>query len=75
MRKRFFILLASIMILGSSNLVQASSEKVKNVDQEITNEPRKDDIRYVYEVRDGKLYKRLYNYSKDKWVGDWILCV
>ena len=28
-----------------------------------------------YEVRDGKLYKRLYNYSKDKWVGDWILCV
>lgn len=74
MRKKIIILLASIMVFGSSNLVQASSDQMENIAQETIIEPRKDDIRYVYEVRDGKLYKRLYNYSKDKWVGDWILC-
>ena len=63
------------MVLGSSNLVQASSDQMENTAQETIIDSRKDDIRYVYEVRDGKLYKRLYNYSKDKWVGDWILCV
>ncbi len=75
MRKKIIILLASIMVLGSSNLVQASSDQMENTAQETIIDSRKDDIRYVYEVRDGKLYKRLYNYSKDKWVGDWILCV
>ena len=75
MRKKIIILLASIMVLGSSNLVQASSDQMENTAQETIIDSRKDDIRYVYEVRDGKLYKRLYNYSKDKWVGDWILCI
>lgn len=38
-------------------------------------EPRKDDIRYRYKVfEDGYLYKRLYNYTEQKWVGDWIRC-
>ena len=68
MRKKIIILLASIMVLGSSNLVQASSDQMENTAQETIIDSRKDDIRYVYEVRDGKLYKRLYNYSKDKWV-------
>ena len=25
-------------------------------------------------VENGKLYRRLYNYSKDTWLGDWELC-
>ena len=28
----------------------------------------------VYKVENGKLYRRLYNYSKDTWLGDWELC-
>lgn len=36
--------------------------------------PRADDIRYVYQVRHGTLYKRLYNFSKGIWIGDWIAC-
>ena len=31
-------------------------------------------IKYVYKVENGKLYRRLYNYSKDTWLGDWELC-
>ena len=35
--------------------------------------PLSDDIRYVYKkTEDGHMYKRLYNYSKGMWVGDWI---
>lgn len=34
---------------------------------------RADKIDYVYKVINGKLYKRLYNFSQEKWVGDWVL--
>lgn len=35
---------------------------------------RADVIKYVYKVENEKLYRRLYNYSKDTWLGDWELC-
>lgn len=31
------------------------------------------DIRWCFKVENGKTYKRLYNYSTQQWVGDWIL--
>lgn len=34
---------------------------------------RSHDIRWVYKEINGKLYKRLFNYSTSSWVGDWIL--
>lgn len=34
---------------------------------------RSDVTRWVYKNIDGKLYKRLYNYTTDKWMSDWIL--
>lgn len=37
-----------------------------------TVQPRQDRIEYVYKIEDGKLYKRLYNYSIGVWIGDWI---
>ncbi|MCI5597199.1 MAG: hypothetical protein MR380_10920 [Lachnospiraceae bacterium] len=36
-------------------------------------QPKADDIRWRYKTIDGKLYKRLYNYSTKTWIGDWIL--
>lgn len=33
-----------------------------------------DRIGWRYETReDGRLYKRLYNYTADSWIGEWIL--
>lgn len=72
MKKRI-MLLTIATVLGSSNLVQALPQ-IKNTVLNTTVESRKDNIQYVYEVRDGQLYKRLYNYSKGTWVGNWILC-
>ncbi len=34
--------------------------------------PQKDIIRYRFKIEDGKLYKRLYNYSNGDWESDWI---
>ncbi len=34
--------------------------------------PLKDDIQYRYKIENGKLYKRLYNYTVGEWVGEWI---
>lgn len=30
-------------------------------------------IGWRFKTVNGKTYKRLYNYSKNKWIGDWIL--
>ena len=27
-----------------------------------------------YKAIDGKMYRRQYNYSKEKWIGEWELC-
>lgn len=29
--------------------------------------PRSDDIRWVFKEENGKLYRRLYNYTRDEW--------
>ena len=34
--------------------------------------PLKDDIQWVYKIDNGKIYRRLYNYSTANWIGDWI---
>lgn len=31
-------------------------------------------IGYRYKVENGKLYRRLFNYASQQWVGDWECC-
>jgi len=33
--------------------------------------PMKDSIEWVFDIRDHKLYRRLFNYSTDNWIGEW----
>lgn len=54
-----------------ANVTTQEPAVIGNSDEGIM--PLSDDIRYVYkETADGKRYKRLYNFSKGMWVGDWI---
>ncbi len=46
--------------------VQLSTELASDV-------MRADVIGWVYKEINGKLYKRLYNYTKQEYVGEWIL--
>lgn len=34
--------------------------------------PMSDAIEWVFDIVEGKVYKRLYNYSTANWIGDWI---
>lgn len=34
--------------------------------------PLSDNLTWIYKVENGKRYKRLYNATTNKWIGDWI---
>lgn len=85
MRKIKFIVscLAAVTLLSATSpcLANANEQEaviVSNVSAAAvkpgdTADPQADIIRWVYdEHKDGSLYKRLYNYTKGIWVGDWI---
>ncbi len=38
-----------------------------------TISPRADVIGWRYKTIDGKLYRRKYNYTQEKWIGSWEL--
>lgn len=35
--------------------------------------PYSEVIEWRFKIEDGKMYKRLYNFSRAEWIGDWIL--
>ena len=37
--------------------------------------PKTDNIVWFYTTIDGKMYRRLYNKSQNKWIGDWELVI
>lgn len=36
--------------------------------------PRAQAIGWRYKSENGKVYRRQYNYSRQKWIGEWELC-
>ncbi len=37
-----------------------------------TVQPQQEIVEWIYKIEDGKLYKRLYNHTTDKYITDWI---
>lgn len=71
--------LTLLLIPGTANAAANNSvtEDIIVIDSSDANEtvmPMSDDIRWVYQTgTDGRLYRRLFNYSTNQWIGDWIL--
>lgn len=66
------LFLLTIIITVMPQDVMASSMKLNNgifMEQTL----RSDIIEWRYKTENGKLYKRLYNYSKQEWIGEWEL--
>lgn len=62
--------LAALMLLGTASPCTVNAAKQPDGG---TVDIQREFIEYVYkEYPDGSLYKRLYNFSRDMWVGDWI---
>ncbi|CAD5902054.1 conserved exported hypothetical protein [Carnobacterium maltaromaticum] len=69
-------LLALLFLCGLTfNSMDVFAENVQNTRLENTSncDPVADIIEWRYKTENGKLYKRKYNRSKDKWIGNWIL--
>jgi hypothetical protein len=52
----------------------SSANAVMTVETDKAIVPYADIIDWRYKLVDGKLYKRLYNYSKQEWIGEWEPC-
>lgn len=44
----------------------------EKTNEEVIMEPYADDIRWRYQMINGVLHKRQYNYTKEKWLGSWV---
>ncbi len=63
------------MQVSATSITSNNISVVKHGDIESKNiEPRKDKIDWVYKSEDGRVYRRLFNFSKNEWIGDWEVC-
>lgn len=67
------VLLTSIAALSLAAWVSPACTMVTEAAAaESTVSPCAADIQWRYKEENGKLYKRLFNYTTNSWVGDWI---
>lgn len=57
----------NISVLSPVQVYASTNEYINEM-----GETRADIIEWRYKTENGKIYKRKYNYSKEKWVGNWI---
>lgn len=69
----FSTIAVALVLVGGNCVVAYASEEVV-IDDGMSDEgivPHSDIIEYRYKVEGTKVYRRLYNYSKECWVGEW----
>lgn len=71
MKKYIFLLSLTTLLISPITALAAPTNLSPLETSSTVIEPFADDIRYQYTVIDGILYKRLYNYSKNKPIGSW----
>ncbi len=64
------IVCSTIMTAIPSVMPMAAQQQGRVVASNV--EPRTDIKEWRYKVINGNLYKRLYNYTRNRWEGDWI---
>ena len=72
-KKKLAVLFAAAGIALSVTFCPAATLTTQAaMPEESTVRPLYDDIEWVYKVENGKIYKRLYNFSTANWIGNWI---
>ena len=66
-------MMSTLSMVSATSLTSAQIVAIKN-ENSATIQPRQDKIDWVYKSENGRVYRRLFNFSKNEWVGDWILC-
>ena len=71
-RKLFFYIIIAMVSFNLMSIVALASTDISYVQAENSDiEVRVDDIGYQYKVIDNVLYRRLYNFTARKPLGDW----
>lgn len=73
--KKMFLAFSVTVLLCSMLPVSALGAEGKPVGIRTASEsitPYSYEYEWLYKVEDGQLYKRLYNKTTGRWVGDWI---
>lgn len=70
------ILLMTFMIPGTTFERKAYATDSITIDSSTPIfSPQSDIIEWRYKIENGKLYKRQYNCTESKWIGNWILVI
>ena len=69
--KKLFFVLGFCFCSISTILSPIASLSASAMEETTTIEPREDNIEWRFKIENGKLYRRLYNYSIGIWIGDW----
>jgi len=67
------LLAATLILVMNPTNVMANSHKINSSVITVQAMPRPDIIEWRYKSEGGKAYRRLYNYSREQWVGEWEL--
>lgn len=67
-----FTLTLGTTFMFNTNLIMIEANG-KNLINYETLQPKKDIMVWKYKIINGRLYKRLFNESKERWETDWIL--
>lgn len=69
------IVVLTVMLSSSCDMMVYASEQSRVEMQVETSavQPRSAIIEYRYKVVNGDVYRRLYNYTEQCWIGDWVL--
>lgn len=69
--KKILLSIVCMTFMFVSVPVYALEDTSSTGDQE-TISARADKLEWIYRIIDGKLYKRLWNRTQNRWEGDWI---
>lgn len=77
MKRKISSVLISLVAMGTMTITTPAmpiiaTQQGSGMYEMTTIEPRTDIKEWRYKVIDGNLYKRLYNYTRNRWEGDWI---
>lgn len=75
MKRKFFskklIILASITCLSVASFFSPTVTITAQAEESATIAPYSDDIKWRFKEENGKLYRRLFNYTTNEWLGQW----
>ena len=80
MKKRILIFICLLNICGiylfTSSILTCQAKECVSYTCESENDiqQRAEILGWRYKIVDGKLYKRLFNYTSQQWVGSWKPC-